>query len=163
MSLNGSQGVNSTRSFDSSVVPTLPAKVLDIASDKRGKWMFVKATTTTTQYQAGIVDKDGGFTPITTTNASTTPKGVGIAQCAAATNEYLWVFIGEGGGTGLGVKVKVAASYVAGAKLYTTATAGVLDDASTAGVISGVVGLTTDSGSGSNVEVQAFGSIYSNL
>jgi|DEB19_MinimDraft_2_1074335.scaffolds.fasta_scaffold99266_1 hypothetical protein len=162
MSLNGSQGVNSTRSWDGTTIP-LPAKVLDIGSDKRGKWMFVKAAGTITQYQAGIVDKDGGFTAVTTTNASTPPKGLGIAQVAAATNEYLWVFIGEGGGTGSGVKVKVAASYVAGTKLYTTATAGVLDDSVTAGVISGVVGLTTDSGSGSNVEVQAFGSIYSNL
>jgi hypothetical protein len=163
MSLNGTQGLNSTRSYDASAIPTLPAKVLDVASDKRGKWQFVKATTTVTQYQAGIVDKDGGFTPVTTTNASTTPKIVGIAQCAAATNEYLWVFIGEGGGTNSGVKVKVAASYAAGTKLYTTATAGVLDDASTAGVITGVVGLTTDSGSGSSVEVQAGGAIYSNL
>lgn len=163
MSLNGSQGINSTRSFDATAVIQLPAKLLDIGSDKRGKWQFVKATTTTTQYQAGIIDKDGGFTPITTTNASTTPKIVGIAQVAAATNEYLWVFIGEGGGTNSGVKVKVAASYAAGAKLYTTGTAGVLDDTSTAGVITGIVGLTTDSGSGSSVEVQAGGPIYSNL
>jgi len=162
MSFSGSFGINSNRTWDGTTIP-LPAKVLDIGSDKRGKFMFVKATTTTTQYQAGIVDKDGGFTPITTTNASTTPKGVGIAQVAAATNEYLWVFVGEGGGTGSGIKVKVAASYAAGTKLYTTATAGVLDDASTAGVITGLVGLTTDSGSGSSVEVQSFAGIYSNI
>jgi hypothetical protein len=162
MSFSGSFGINSNRTWDGTTIP-LPAKVLDIGSDKRGKFMFVKATTTTTQYQAGIVDKDGGFTPITTTNASTTPKGVGIAQVAAATNEYLWVFIGEGGGTGSGIKVKVAASYGAGAKLYTTATAGVLDDATTAGIITGLVGLTTDSGSGSSVEVQSFAGIYSNI
>lgn len=162
MSQSGAFGVNTTKSWDGVSIP-LPAKVLDVGSDKRGKFMFVKATTTVTQYQAGIVDKDGGFTPITTTNASTTPKGVGIAQVAAATNEYLWVFIGEGGGTGSGIKVKVAASYVAGTKLYTTATAGVLDDASTAGVITGLVGLTTDSGSGSSVEVQSFAGIYSNV
>lgn len=162
MAYTGSFGVNSTRSFDGTTVP-LPAKVLDLGSDKRGKFIFVKATTTVTQYQAGIVDKDGGFTPITTANASTTPKGVGIAQCAAATNEYLWVFVGEGGGTGSGIKVKVAASYVAGTKLYTTATAGVLDDTATAGVITGLVGLTTDAGSGSSVEVQSFAGIYSNL
>ena len=162
MSFSGSFGVNSTRTWDGTTIP-LPAKVLDIGSDKRGKFMFVKATTTTTQYQAGIVDKDGGFTPITTTNASTPPKGVGIAQVAAATNEYLWVFIGEGGGTGSGIKVKVAASYAAGTKLYTTATAGILDDSVTAGVITGLVGLTTDSGSGSSIEVQSFNAIYSNL
>lgn len=162
MTMNGSNGINSTRTWDGTTIP-LPAKVLDIGSDKRGRWMFVKATAAVTKYDSGIVDKDGGFTSVTTTNASTTPKIVGIAQVAAAINEYLWVFVGFGGGAGLGVKARVAASYAAGAKLYTTATAGVLDDSTTAGVISGVVGLTTDSGSGSAVEVQAGGAIYSNL
>lgn len=161
--LNGSQGLNSARSYDSSVVPSLPAKLLDVASDKRGTWKFVKASGAVTQYDAGIIDKDGNFASVTTTSASTTPKIVGFAQVAAASGEYLWVWIGAGGGTGFGVKGRVAASYAAGAKLYTTATAGVLDDASTAGVITGVVGLTTDSGSGSAVELQAGGAIYSNL
>ena len=160
--LAGNQGLNSTRTFTGTEVP-LPAKLGDVANDKRGNFMFVKATAAVTKYDAGIIDKDFGFTSITTTNASTTPKGVGIAQVAAATNEYLWVFVGTGGGTGFGIKVRVAASYVAGAKLYTTATAGVLDDASTAGVIVGLVGLTTDSGSGSSIEVQSFDGIYSNM
>lgn len=163
MSLNGGQSVNASRSFDSTQVPSLPAKLLDVGSDKRGLWKFVKASGAVTQYDAGIIDKDGNFVSVTTTTASTTPKIVGIAQCAAASGEYLWVWIGFGGGTGFGIKVRVAASYAAGTKLYTTATAGVLDDASTAGVITGVVGLTTDSGSGSAVEVQAAGAIYSNL
>lgn len=162
MSQSGSFGIKTSVSYGTA--PTqVPAKLLDRGSDKRGDWMFVKASGSVTQYDAGIIDKDGNFASVTTTSASTTPKIVGIAQCAAATNEYLWVFIGFGGGTGSGVKVRVAASYAAGAKLYTTATAGVLDDTSTAGVITGVVGLTTDSGSGSAVEVQASGAIYINL
>jgi len=96
MSLNGTQGLNSTRTFTGTEVP-LPAKLGDIASDKRGKFMFVKATAAVTKYDAGIIDKDFGFTSVTTTNASTPPKGLGIAQVAASTNEYLRVFIGEGG------------------------------------------------------------------
>lgn len=159
--LSGSQGLNTTRTYTGTDVP-LPAKLGDVANDKRGRFIFVKATAAVTQYDAGIIDKDYGFTSVTTTNASTTPKGIGVAQVAAATNDYLWVFVGEGGGTGVGIKVRVAASYAAGAKLYTTATAGVLDDTSTAGVITCMVGITTDSGSGSAVEVQSFSSIYSN-
>jgi len=162
MSMSGSFGANTTRTWDGSTIP-LPARLGDIASDKSGKYMFVKATAAVTKYDAGIIDKDFGFTSITTTNASTTPKGVGLAQVAAATNEYLWVFIGEGGGVGKGIKVRVAASCAAGAALYTTATAGVLDDASTAGVIKGLTITATDSGSGSAIEVQAFQGIYSNL
>ena len=125
--------------------------------------MFVQASGAVTAFDAGIISAAGLFVSVTTTTASTTPKIVGIAQCAAATGEYLWVFIGNGGGTGKGIKVRVAASYVAGTKVYTTATAGVLDDAVTAGVLTGVIGLTTDSGSGSAVEIQAAGSMYSNI
>lgn len=162
MSQTGSFGIKTTASYGTS--PTIvPARVLDRGSDTRGDFMFVQASGAVTAFDAGIISAAGLFVSVTTTTASTTPKIVGIAQCAAATGEYLWVFIGNGGGTGKGIKVRVAASYVAGTKIYTTATAGVLDDAVTAGIISGVVGLTTDSGSGSAVEIQASGAIYSNL
>lgn len=162
MSQAGSFGIKTTASYGTS--PTsVPAKLLDRGSDTRGDFMFVQASGAVTAFDAGIISSAGLFVSVTTTTASTTPKIVGIAQCAAATGEYLWVFIGNGGGTGKGIKARVAASYVAGTKVYTTATAGVLDDTVTAGVITGVVGLTTDSGSGSSVEIQASGAIYSNI
>lgn len=162
MSGSGSFGIKTTASYGTD--PTIvPAKVLDRGSDTRGDFMFVKASGAVVAYDAGIISSAGLFVSVTTTTASTTPKIVGIAQCAAATNEYLWVFIGNGGGLTKGIKMKVAASYVLGTKVYTTATAGVVDDAATLGVITGVVGLTTDSGSGSAVEIQASGAIYSNI
>ena len=162
MSASGSFGIKTTVSYGTS--PTIvPAKLLDRGSDTRGDFMFVQASGAVTAFDAGIISAAGLFVSVTTTTASTTPKIVGIAQCAAATGEYLWVFIGSGGGTGKGIKMRVAASYVAATKVYTTATAGVLDDSVTAGVITGVIGLTTDSGSGSAVEIQASGSIYSNV
>ena len=67
------------------------------------------------------------------------------------------MFIGGvgGGGVGSGIKVKAAASYAADANLNTTATAGVVDDASTT-VIKNVVGLTTLTGAGT-VEVKTTG------
>ena len=162
MSGSGSFGIKTTASYGTE--PTIvPARVLDRGSDTRGEFMFVKASGAVTAYDAGIISAAGLFVSVTTTTASTTPKIVGIAQCAAATGEYLWVFIGNGGGIGKGIKVRVAASYVLGTKVYTTATAGVLDDAVTAGVLTGVIGLTTDSGSGSSVEIQAAGIMYSNI
>ena len=60
-----------------------------------------------------------------------------------------------GGGVGSGIKVRAAASYAADANLNTTATAGVVDDASTT-VIKNVVGLTTLTGAGT-VEVKTTG------
>jgi len=162
MSGSGSFGIKTTASYGTD--PTIvPAKVLDRGSDTRGDFMFVKASGAVTAFDAGIISSAGLFVSVTTTTASTTPKIVGIAQCAAATGEYLWVFIGSGGGTGKGIKMRVAASYAAATKVYTTATAGVLDDSVTAGVITGVIGLTTDAGSGSSVEIQAAGSMYSNI
>ena len=67
------------------------------------------------------------------------------------------MFIGGvgGGGVGSGIKVKAAASYAADANLQTTATAGVVDDASTT-LIKNVVGLTTLVGAGT-VEVKTTG------
>ena len=162
MSASGSFGIKTTASYGTS--PTIvPAKVLDRGSDTRGDFMFVQASGAVTAFDAGIISAAGLFVSVTTTTASTTPKIVGIAQCAAATGEYFWVFIGSGGGTGKGIKMRVAASYVAATKVYTTATAGVLDDSVTAGVITGVIGLTTDAGSGSSVEIQAAGTMYSNI
>jgi hypothetical protein len=99
---------------------------------------------------------------LTTTNAGSNSLQVGIAQVAAANDEYLWVWVGGigGGGVGSGVKVKAAASYAADTNLNTTATAGVVDDASTT-LIKNVVGLTTLTGAGT-VEVKSTGHLSVN-
>jgi hypothetical protein len=94
---------------------------------------------------------------LTTTNATSANKAVGIAQVAAADNEYLWVFVGgaAGAGTGSGIKGKYI-NYTALANTNTTATDGVADDASTT-LVKNVVGLTTVGGTATAVEVATTG------
>lgn len=74
----------------------------------------------------------------TTLLPSTEPAKVGVAnQVAFIVNQYGWVFVGPGL-----VTVNVAASCVQDVKLYTTATAGVVDDAATT-LINGLKLITT--------------------
>lgn len=162
MSASGSFGVNYTKTWDGVEIP-LPAKVGSVGSLPQGTFMFVQANGAIDQYAWGVISDDGQFSELTTTNAGAGNKQVGVAQVAAADNEYLWVWVGGvgGGGVGSGIKGLVAASYAADANLNTTATAGVADDASTT-VIKNVVGLTTDGGSGSAVELKSTGPIVVN-
>jgi hypothetical protein len=157
MSGSGSFGVNYTRSFDSSVVPSLPATIGATGSSPEGVFMFVQADGAIAQYAFVKISDDGQAVELTTTNAGSNNLQVGVAQVAAADNEYLWVWVGGvgGGGVGSGIKGKAAASYVADANLNTTATAGVADDASTT-KIQNVVGLTTLVGAGT-VELKSTG------
>jgi hypothetical protein len=96
-----------------------------------GVWEYVQANGAVAVYDAVKVDEDGQAAPITTTISGSEPTAVGIAQVALADNEYGFVFRGRGGGTGTGVKVNVLVSCAADVKLYTTATAGKLDDTAT--------------------------------
>ena len=157
MSGSGSFGVNYKRSYDASVVPSLPAKIGDTGSCPEGQFLFVQADGAIAQYAFVKISDDGQADELTTTNAGSNNLQVGVAQVAAADNEYLWVWVGGvgGGGVGTGIKGKVAASYAADANLNTTATAGVADDTSTT-KIANVVGLTTVVGAGT-VELKSTG------
>lgn len=159
MTQSGSFGVNSTRTYTSSYPGGLPAKPLDVGSDKRGEWLFVSASAAIAQYAFVGITGSGVAAELTTTTYASSAS-IGVAQVAFASGEYGWVWVGGagGGGTGVGIKGKVAASYVAFAQMNTTATAGVVDDAATK-LLGGVVGLTTDGGSGSSVELQSSGTI----
>lgn len=161
MSKSGSFGVNYTKTF-TTADEGLPAVVGDVGSAKVGDFMFVQASGAIDQYAAVVISDDGQAAMLTTTNAGSNSLQVGIAQVAAADDEYLWVFVGGigGGGVGSGIKVKAAASYAADANLNTTATAGVVDDASTT-VIHNVVGLTTLTGA-DTVEVKSTGHLSVN-
>jgi hypothetical protein len=156
MSKSGSFGVNYTKTF-TTADDGLPAVIGDLGSSKHGDFIFVQADGAVDQYAAVKISDDGQAAMLTTTNAGSNNLQVGIAQVAAADNEYLWVWVGgvAGGGVGSGIKVKAAASYAADANLQTTATAGVVDDASTT-LIKNVVGLTTLTGAGT-VEVKSTG------
>lgn len=157
MSGSGSFGVNYKRSYDASVVPSLPAKIGDTGSCPEGQFLFVQADGAIAQYAFVKISDDGQADELTTTNAGSNNLQVGVAQVAAADNEYLWVWVGGvgGGGVGTGIKGKVAASYAADANLNTTATDGVADDSSTT-LIKNVVGLTTVVGAGT-VELKSTG------
>lgn len=161
MSRSGSFGVNGDKIWDGVTIP-LPAKVGDIGSDTNGEWMFVQADGAIAQYAFVKISDDGQADELTTTNATSNNLQVGVAQVAAADNEYLWVWIGGvgGGGVGSGIKGKCAASYAADANLNTTATDGVADDASTT-LIKNVVGLTTLTGAGT-VELKSTGYLVVN-
>lgn len=143
MSQSGSFGVNYKKTFTGTDVP-LPAPLRAVGSSTEGEFVFVQADGAIDQYGFVKIEQDGQAAMLTTTNAGSQGLLVGVAQVAAADNEYLWVWVGglNGGGAGKGIKGKVAANYVAKNNLFTTATAGVADDASTT-KISYVVGLAS--------------------
>ena len=159
MSYSGNFGVNSSRTFLAAHPGGLPAKLLDVGTDKRGCFVFVKASAAIAQYAFVGIDGSGNAAELTTTTYASSAQ-IGVAQVAFASGEFGYVWVGgiAGGGTGSGIKGKVAANYAAFALLNTTASAGVADDAATK-ILGGVVGLTTDSGSGSSVELQSSGPI----
>lgn len=77
------------------------------------------------QYEAVGFDEAYAAESLTTTLAGSVPTSVGVVQVVPTASSYCWVLIkGQG-------RVLVAASCAKDVALYTTATAGVLDDAST--------------------------------
>lgn len=143
MSQSASFGVNYLHTWTGTDV-ALPAALRAVGSSPVGEFVFVQADGAIDQYGFVKIEQDGQAAMLTTTNAGSNGLLVGVAQVAAADNEYLWVWVGglNGGGVGKGIKGKVAAGYVAKANLNTTATAGVVDDTSTTKV-SYVVGLAS--------------------
>ena len=144
-------GINYKKTFTTAT--PLPAGLLNRGETREGSFMFVLAGGAIAQYAAVGVTGAGTATELTTTTYAASAV-IGFAQVAVASGEYFWLWVGKGGGTSSGIKGKVAASYVAFAAINTTATAGVVDDAATK-ILGGVVGLTTDGGSGSSVELMA--------
>jgi hypothetical protein len=111
--------------------------------DRLGRhWQYVKGGATLAQYEYCKVSTDGNFTitsMTTTTNPSTEPAEVGCVQVSGGftSTKYGWVF--RGGGSHIGL---FAASCVQDVKIYTTATAGVVDDAATT-LVNGLKLITT--------------------
>lgn len=99
------------------------------------KWIYVVSSGAITQYQAVGINEDYDAYSLTRTLAAQSDQ-VGFAQVAFGSGEYGWVAI-----KGSNIKVRVKASCLADAQLYTTASAGVLDDASSTSAlkIDGVV------------------------
>lgn len=107
-------------------------------------WVYVQANGAIAQYDALGIDETWQAASLTKTMADADWL-IGFAQVAFADNEYGWVALR---GAGSNFKVNVLASCVADAQLYTTATAGKLDDDATSQTaINGVVIVTTNGGS----------------
>lgn len=91
------------------------------------EWVYVAAEGAITQYDAVAVDEN--FDAVALTKAlADAGHAIAFAQVAFTDEQFGWVLKR---GQGANYRVRVAANYVADAALYTTGTAGVLDDAST--------------------------------
>lgn len=130
-----------TRTFSSII--SSPYQLGQMFTDTYGRlWQFGKGGGTIAQYEYVKVSTDGNYTftsMTTTTNPSTEPAQVGCLQMSGGLTSslYGWAFRGKGSHTGL-----FAASCVQDVKIYTTATNGVVDDASTT-LVAGLKLLTT--------------------
>lgn len=146
MSQVGSFGVNYKKTFTGTESP-VPATLMTVGSLPEGEFVFVQADGAIDQYAFVKIEADGQAAMLTTINAGSQGLLVGVAQVAAADNEYLWVWVGglNGGGAGKGIRGRIQTGYVAKNNLFTHATAGTADDTSTT-KISYVVGLANTSG-----------------
>ena len=105
--------------------------------DNGGQGVYVQAVGNIAQYDAVSVRADDTAQSLTTTLAASS-KRVGWAQVAIASGDYGWVINGSG------VTANLAASCQPNVPLYTTATAGVLDDAVVSGgLVVGTVATTS--------------------
>ena len=136
--------------------------LLQMAWTADGVFVYGQANGALTQYDAVKVDNDGQLTQITTTISGSEPTAVGAVQASGISDNYYgWAFRGLGGGSGKGIKVNVLASCAADVKLYTTATAGSLDDTA-ADCVQGVCLVTGVGGSAAAAEVWAAGLMTTN-
>lgn len=87
-----------------------------------GLAMYVSALSTISTFMAVGIDGDGNAYPLTTTNSATSKK-IGFAQVSIASAAFGWVQLSGK------PKVAVLASCSDNVPLYTTSTAGSLDDA----------------------------------
>lgn len=154
MSLSGAVGANyltvdSTQKFD------LGERYYD--KGVQAEFIYAYATSTIAQYDIAQLDNTRSGVSMTTTTASTIPSTVGIAQVAIPAGSYGWLFI-RGGKTGEGIKVNALTLCALNAKLYTTATAGAVDDTATK-IVSGLV-LTATNSAGGTVATECIAVTY---
>lgn len=99
------------------------------------RWLYVQAGAAITQYDCVAIDEDYQAVPMTKALADAGHQP-GFAQVAFSDNDFGWVATHMPGNG----SVRVAASCAADVQLYTSGTAGVLDDTSASQtIIRGVV------------------------
>lgn len=111
----------------------------EIDTPNGNRYKYVQAGGTIAASDICLIEDTNVVTALTTTNAGSIPTWCGIAQAALTSGQYGWVLIS---GTGT---VNALASCATDVKLYTTATAGALDDAVTT-LISGIKLSATNGG-----------------
>jgi hypothetical protein len=102
-----------------------------------GQALYVQAASTVATYAAVSVRVNNTVVPLTTTNSAGS-KAIGFAQVSIASAYYGWVQLGGK------PRVNVATACEPSVPLFTTATGGVLDDATvTGGLVAGLVATTS--------------------
>lgn len=102
------------------------------------EFIYVRAASAVAQFDAVTILSDNTVAPLTTANASVS-HAIGFAQTSIASASFGWVAT-----RGNKLKINLASACADGVPLFTTATGGVLDDATvTLGAIEGVLSLTT--------------------
>lgn len=119
----------------SSIAGFTPGTVVNLSDG--GQAMYVKALSEISTYACVLIDSSA-TARMSTTALAVTLKRVGFAQTSIASAFYGWVQLG---GAPL---VNLAANCAPNVALYTTATAGVLDDATvSAALVAGVTAQNT--------------------
>jgi hypothetical protein len=114
-----------------------------------GQAVYVKALSEISQYAAVLIDASAA--QMATTTLAVATKRIGFAQCSIASAYYGWV---QTGGVPI---VNLAANCAPSVPLYTTATSGVLDDATvSAGMVAGVTAKNTISNATAVTVVAAY-------
>jgi hypothetical protein len=98
----------------------------DSSGSYAAEYKYVKASAAIAQYAVVKIDDDGTAAELDTTTSGVEPTAVGVAQVAFAQDEYGWVVV-SGNGTVQAISGGSAAADVA---IYTTTTAGHVDDVS---------------------------------
>lgn len=98
-----------------------------VHGDNGTEWIYVKASGAITQYDCVGINEDFDAYAMLRTLSQDSDR-IGFAQSAFTTAYYGWVAL-----RGSQIKVRVKASCAADAQLWTTASAGVLDDATNTG------------------------------
>lgn len=108
-------------------------KLGEIAEDYSGnRWLFVSASTSLTSYQVAAVTSSGYALPITTTLGSSGINKIGVAQNNISSGSWGWVQI-------LGAcTLSVLSTCSSKVALFTSGTAGSLDDTTTTVKIAGI-------------------------
>lgn len=112
-----------------------------------GVYMRVHASGAIAQYDFVGIDENFEAAPLTTAMADD-GWNIGVAQVAADDNDFLWVAC-----AGSNINGAVLANCAADVALYTSGTAGSLDDATTTTKVDGVVAVTAVGTAAGNVEV----------